>query len=302
MLVVGCGDVGQRALPLLQGRARLLVLTRSPERRAELRALGATPLLGDLDQPATLARLAGLAHRVLQLAPPASEDADPRWRERDRRTAHLLAALHRRQVPKVLVYASTSGVYGDCGGDLVEETRPPKPQSARARRRLDAEDRLRRFGRAAGARVNVLRIPGIYAPDRPQGIPGERLRQQLPVLHRDEDVFTNHIHADDLARASVAALWRGRSQRVFNINDDTQLRMGDYFDLVADTLGLPRPPRASRAELAQQLSPMRLSFMAESRRMDNRRMKHELRLVLRDPTAAEGLASRHPEKPNSLKG
>ena len=289
MLVVGCGDVGQRVLPLLQGRARLLVLTRSPERLADLRAMGATPLLGDLDQPATLARLAGLAHRVLHLAPPASEDADPRWREQDRRTANLQAALHRRQVPKVLVYASTSGVYGDCGGDLVAETRPPRPQSARAQRRLDAEGRLRWFGRAAGTRVSVLRIPGIYAPDRPQGIPSERLRQQVPVLHRDQDVFTNHIHADDLARACVAALWRGRSQRVFNINDDTQLRMGDYFDLVAEKLGLQRPPRASRAELALQLSPMRLSFMAESRRMDNRRMKRELRLVLRFPSVVQGL-------------
>jgi nucleoside-diphosphate-sugar epimerase len=109
------------------------------------------------------------------------------------------------------------------------------------------------------------------------------------VLRDEDDVYTNHIHADDLARACVAALLRGAPQRVYHASDDSELKMGEYFDLAADLAGLPRPPRIAREQAAQQLGPMLLSFMSESRRLDNRRLKHELRLRLRYPTVAEGL-------------
>jgi nucleoside-diphosphate-sugar epimerase len=190
---------------------------------------------------------------------------------------------------KRLVYASTTGVYGDCGGARFDETRTVAPASDRARRRVDAERRVRRFGRDSGVAVTVLRIPGIYASDRPGGHPRERLARGTPVLAPEDDVYTNHIHADDLARACVAALVRGLPQRVIHASDDTELRMGEYFDLAASLCGLPRPPRVSRADAAAVLSPMQLSFMAESRRLVNHRLKHELRLVLRHPTVAEGL-------------
>jgi nucleoside-diphosphate-sugar epimerase len=135
----------------------------------------------------------------------------------------------------------------------------------------------------------VLRIPGIYASDRPGGHPRERLQQALPVLRPQDDVYTNHIHADDLARACVAALHRGLPQRTLNACDDTELKMGDYFDLAAALGGLPPPPRVSREEAASAMSPMRLSFMGESRRLRNRRLKRELRVRLRYPTVREGL-------------
>lgn len=294
VLIVGCGDVGQRALSALVGRVHVLALTSTPARVADLRALGVTPLLGNLDQPQTLARLAGIAHRVLHLAPPpsppSSHSAGPQGV--DSRTASLLRVLRQRAVPSVVVYGSTSGVYGDCGGEIVSEIRAPNAHTARAERRINAEIRLRQFGRATSARVSILRIPGIYAPNRAEGMPLGRLRLGTPVLDAADDVYTNHIHADDLARACVAALWRGKPQRVVNINDDTQLKMGDYFDVAADMYGLARPPRVSRAEAAVQLSPLRLSFMSESRRMDNTRMKRELRLPLRYPTVHTGLLAK----------
>lgn len=301
VLIVGCGDVGQRVLPALAGRVRVLALTSSPARMAELRALGATPLLGNLDQPQTLARLAGMAHRVLHLAPPPPPSASDKAGSvagdgdvagspvRDLRTVALLQVLRKRAVPSVVVYGSTSGVYGDCGGEFVSEMRAVHAHTVRASKRIDAENALRQFGRATLQRVSILRIPGIYAPNRPEGMPLGRLRQLTPVLNASDDVYTNHIHADDLARACVAALWRGKPQRVINVNDDTRLLMGDYFDVAADLYGLARPPRVSRAEAAVQLSPLRLSFMSESRRMDNTRMKHELRLRLRYPTVHTGL-------------
>lgn len=291
LLIVGCGDVGLRVLKLLRGRWRVLALTSTPSRREALRQAGAVPLLGNLDDATTLGRLGGLADAVLHLAPPPSSG------EHDTRTRHLLQALARGGRVRRIVYASTSGVYGDCGGARFDETRAVQPATARARRRVDAEAQLRWMGRRSGVAVSMLRVPGIYAADRDGGHPRERLQRGTPVLRAADDVYTNHIHADDLARACVAALYRALPQRVLHVSDDTELHMGEYFDLAADLCSLPRPPRISRAEAATQLSPMQLSFMSESRRLDNRRLKRELRLRLRYPTVAEGLPIRTPITP-----
>jgi len=283
VLIVGCGDVGQRVVRLLQGRWQVLALTSSPARVPALRALGARPLVGNLDDAATLGRLAGLADAVLHLAPPPGQGAD------DPRTAALLRALARSPRVRRIVYGSTSGVYGDAGGARFDETRATAPASDRARRRVDAETRLRWHGRRFAVAVTILRIPGIYAGDRPGGHPRERLARGTPVLRAEDDVYTNHIHADDLARACIAALHRGLPQRIVHASDDTELKMGDYFDLAADLCGLPRPPRITRDEARQQLPAMQMSFLSESRRLDNRRLREELRLTLRYPTVRDGL-------------
>ena len=296
VLIVGCGDVGQRAARVLPRSTvhgvRVLALTRDAERSPRLRAQGIEPLHGDLDRSATLRRLAGIATRVLHLAPPASTDEKEEW-WLDKRTVALLRVLRLRGKPLSLVYGSTSGVYGDCQGAWVPESRPAAPASARSQRRANAERAVRFVGRAsagrAGIRTSILRIPGIYAPDREGGTPRARLLRGTPALRAEDDVFTSHIHADDLARACVLALWRGKSQRIYHACDDTELRMGDYFDLAADLYGLPRPPRISREDAVQQLPASLLSFMGESRRLLNRRLKRELRLVLRYPTVAQGL-------------
>ena len=264
LLIVGCGDVGMRLLPLVRTRFRVFAVTSQPARLAVLREAGAVPVLADLDHPASLARLAALATYVVHLAPPQSDGAT------DRRTRNLTAILPDRAS---LVYISTTGVYGDCGGARFDETRQPQPQNARARRRVDAEQVLRRWARRSHSRLGILRVPGIYAQDR---LPIERLRRGTPALAPEEDVYTNHIHADDLARIIALALFRAQSCRVYHAADDTELKMGDYFDAVADALDLPRPPRLPRAELQRQVSPMLLSFMSESRRLDNRRIKAEL--------------------------
>ena len=291
VLIVGCGDVGLRAAGQLgaphKPRVRLLALTSSPERVPLLRACGLTPLVGDLDQRSSLRRLSGLAQRVLHLAPPPGDargvvSHDPRTRE-------LLRALRLRTPPQALVYASTTGVYGDCRGQRVRESRPVQPHTARARRRVDAEQWVRLLGRS-GVRCSILRVPGIYAQDREGGTPRERLLKGTPVLQAQDDVFTNHIHANDLARACVLALWRGRAQRTVNVCDDTDMKMGDYFDLAADLMGLPRPPRIARSAAGDALPLMLLSFMSESRRLDNTRMKKELRLKLQVPHVRQGLS------------
>ena len=285
LLIIGCGDVGLRVVRALGGRLRVFALTSSPARCDILRAVGVRPVVGNLDDPATLGRLAGLADAVLYLAPPPSTGhADPRLRA-------LLATLSRRPLPVCVVYASTTGVYGDCRGEWVAETRPLNAGTDRARRRVDAESHLRAWGRVTGVRVTTLRIPGIYAADREGGRPQDRVRRGTPVLAAEDDGYTNHIHADDLARACIAALWRGRPQRVVQVCDDSDLKTGDYYDLVADLSGLARPARVSRAQAGEQFSAAQWSFLNESRRLSNERMKRELRLVLRYPTVREALAS-----------
>jgi nucleoside-diphosphate-sugar epimerase len=269
LLILGCGDVGMRLLPLLRGRFRVFAVTSQPERCAELRAAGAVPLVADLDQPASLQRLAGLAPYVVHLAPPQAEGA------LDRRTRNVSAVL---PAGARVVYISTTGVYGDCGGAMFDESRPVAPRNARAQRRVDAEQWLRRWGRRTASAVSILRVPGIYAGDR---LPVKRLQLGTPALIAQDDVYTNHIHADDLARVIARALFRGAPGRVYHAVDDSDMKMADYFDSVADAFQLPRPPRLPRAELADAVTPALLSFMSESRRLRNQRLKRELGVRLR---------------------
>jgi nucleoside-diphosphate-sugar epimerase len=278
LLIVGCGDVGLRVLRRLRGRVRVIALTSSAQRLAALRAAGAVPLVGNLDDAATLGRLAALADWVLHLAPPPAQGST------DPRTAALLHALARSSRVRRIVYASTSGVYGDAGGARFDETRAVQPATPRAQRRVDAEARVRHHGRAFGVTASVLRIPGIYAPGRDGGDPRERVMRGAPLLADADDVYTNHIHADDLARACIAALFRAAPLRVYHASDDSALKMGQHFDAVADAFGLPRAPRLSRQDLRATVSEMQWSFMSESRRLDNTRLKRELRVRLKYPT------------------
>jgi nucleoside-diphosphate-sugar epimerase len=185
------------------------------------------------------------------------------------------------------VYISTSGVYGDCAGARITETQPRRAQTPRAKRRIAAEERLRRFAIGRRVTLTILRVPGIYAPTR---LPLDRLRHGTPALRSEDDVYTNHIHADDLARAVVAALYRGRANRAYNVSDDSELRMGDWFDLVADAFHLPRPRRVAREIAEREIAPSLLSFMSESRRLSNARLKRELRVSLLHPTPDAMLA------------
>jgi len=266
LLIVGFGDVARRLLPLLPPGVALRRASRSEGY--------------DLDRPETLAGLADWADAVLHCAPP------PNTGDHDPRTAHLVTILERGILPARLVYISTSGVYGDCGGALVDETRALAPQSDRARRRAAAEALLGAWCAARGVALIVLRVPGIYAADR---LPIERLRAGTPVLRDEDDVYTNHVHADDLAAIALRALRCDAPPGAYNASDDSRLKMGQWLDLVADRFGLPRPPRVARRDAAGRIPAALLSFMSESRRLDNRKMKELLGVRLRYPTVYDGL-------------
>ena len=268
LLIAGYGDIARRAAPRLEARFAVQPLSRHHG--------------FDLDRPETLSAdaLQG-ADAVLHCAPPPATGAS------DTRTAHLLAALAKgRILPARMVYVSTSGVYGDCGGARVDESRAVRPQTDRARRRVDAERQLALWCSERGVHLLILRAPGIYAADR---LPLERLRVGTPVLRAEDDVYTNHIHADDLAAIVVRSLEEGGPAGTYNACDDSEIRMGDWLDLVADRAGLPHPPRIARAEAPGRIAPELLSFMSESRRLANRRLKEALGVRLRYPTVFEGV-------------
>jgi len=279
LLIIGCGDIGLGIVARLQARFRVLGTVTSEASADRVRAAGAVPLLLDLDTGKGKTRIGALSRRVLVLAPTSPTGTQ------DQRVRRLLATLCRpADGPSTMVYISTSGVYGDRAGAWTCETTPPAPANERACRRLDAERRVR----ASAWRGAVLRVPGIYGPGR---MPLERLRQGLPVPPPEQDIYTNHIHTKDLERACIAALFRANPARVYNIVDDTQLTLGQYLDRVADIAGLPRPPRANWEQVRSAVGAQRMSFMSESRRLRNARMKRELRLHLRYPDVAAGLVA-----------
>jgi len=266
LLIAGCGDIARRAMPVLASRFEIHVLSRSGGM--------------DLDRPESLNTLEP-ADSVLLTAPP------PPGGEADTRTANLLAALESKRIlPTRFVYISTSGVYGDCGGALVDESRAVNPQTARARRRVHAENQLASWCALHRIALVVLRAPGIYASDR---LPLERLRAGTPVLRYSDDVYSNHIHAEDLARCCLRVLDEDALAGTYNASDDSRLKIGEWFDLLADRYGLQRPPRIARSEAAARIPQELLSFMSESRRLDNGRLKRVLGLQLRYPTVHEGL-------------
>jgi len=311
ILIAGFGDIGKRVADILGNSRRYQVMALVRKNNVSLRGPApaglprVTMIRGDLRNIRalanihTLAKLPGTADTILHFAPPPGAGAS------DWHTRNLLAALEKRKfplqrtrrawmLPRRIVYISTTGVYGDCHGEVIDETRSVRPESARARRRVSAERQLFKWGRSHGVAITVLRAPGIYAADR---LPLERIKRRTPVLNAKDDVFTNHIHADDLARAVFQAMNQQRPKpfRIFNVVDDSQLRMGDYFDLVADTFGLSRPPRVSRTEAERLIAPMMLSFMSESRRIGNARLKRELKFQLKYPTLQSALADLRPE-------
>ena len=283
ILIIGPGDVALRLVPQLTNKFRVYALIRRSESAAQLRALGVTPISGDLDDRRSLKRIGGIADVVLHFAPP------PASGKTDTRTQRLIAALDScGSVPRRLVYISTSGVYGDCGGAWIDETRPVQPSTARGERRVDAENRLRDWAGVNGVRLSILRAPGIYGDGR---LPEARLRAGTPVLAAADDVYTNHIHADDLALIVRTTMFRAKPNRIYNASDNSAMKMADYFDLVADRLKLLRPPRVNRVAAQSQLPKELLSFMGESRRLCNRRLRQELGVKLRYPTVREGVAA-----------
>lgn len=288
MLIVGCGDLGGRLAARAQAHGEpVQCLVRSPARAAALSAAGHDAYSLDLDGDGLALPEAWNPRRIYYLAPPPREGRD------DPRVGRLLAALPAGRSRRI-VYISTTGVYGDCHGEWVDETRPVHPQADRARRRLAAEERLRAWRTRGGGELVVLRVAGIYGPGK---LPLERLARREPMVAASEAPWTNRIHVDDLVAVCEAAMATGRDGEVYNVSDGHPGNMRDYFDRVADLCDLPRAPLVRLAEAEGRLSVGLMSYLAESRRLDNAKMLDELGVRLRYPDLERGLAACHTKRP-----
>jgi hypothetical protein len=281
LLIAGCGDIGLRVARLASAaQVPTAALVRSADRAEQLQEQGLTAHLGDLDGTRPLRDIPFAGSTVLYLVPPpGGGHLDPRIRV-------FCGSVEPGEEPRKIVYLSTSGVYGDCAGALVTEESPTNAQTMRARRRLDAESILRAWTRHRGIALVVLRVTGIYGPGR---LPLQRLRQGHPVLREEEAPFTNRIHADDLAQVCWAAAVKGEDGDIFNVSDGQPGTMTEYFNAVADAGGLPRPPQVSIDEAKMVMTPTMLSYLEESRRMDNRRMLDKLDVQLKYTDLTAGI-------------
>lgn len=283
--ILGCGDLGRRvALHYGELGQSVRGVVRSCSSAEQLRAIGVDALVSDLDRP-PLPDLS-LGFSLFYFVPPPPSGSV------DTRIGNLINTFTEEGAPRRLVYLSTTGVYGDCDGEWVDEQRQPRPVAQRALRRWDAEQSLRQWSRKSGCQLVVLRVAGFYGPGR---LPLQRLREGLPLVCEDEAPFSNRIHIEDLVSVCVAAMTQGRSGEVYNVSDGHPTTMTDYFDRIADLAGLRRPPKISLEQAKGQLSPGMLSYLQESRRLRNQKMLDELGIELKFPDLASGLASCFPD-------
>lgn len=287
VFIIGYGYTGERVADRWMERgAKVRVLVRRPIRVAEHMHPRLELLRGDLDQPSSLPVGAMAGTRLYYFAPPpGSGRVDTRARE-------LVAAL--TDPPERIVLVSTTGVYGDCGGEWVDESRAPNAGTDRARRRLDAEQTLSAYAAARDVPLVILRVTGIYGPGR---LPEKRLREGSPMPAAADCGYTNRIHIDDLVEICVQVMARPGIAGVFNVSDGVPGTMREYFDLAADALGYERLPVLPREDMAASLGPRMMTYLAESRRIDSSKVLGTLDLALRYPGLQTGLAAIRLQKP-----
>ncbi|MBE0577763.1 MAG: SDR family oxidoreductase [Desulfuromonadales bacterium] len=281
VLIVGCGDIGVRVARLVQqAGGNVIGLARSEASAGRLLALGIDPVIANLDDAASLSALPTAGKLLFYFAPP------PGGGPFDSRMRNFCQAVDAAQVPVKVVYISTSGVYGDCRGEWVTEQTPINPQTSRAQRRADAEATLLQWAKRRAVPVTILRVTGIYGPGR---LPLARIQQEHPILREEESPPTNRIHADDLADVCIRAAEKAVDGDIFNVSDGQPGTMTQYFNTVCDLLGLPRLQQIDMQEAKQVMNPMMLSYLTETRRMDNRKMMEQLAVTLMYPDLSSGL-------------
>lgn len=287
LLIVGYGDIGHRVARLaLSAGFSVAAASRSIELKESEQESGIGLYTANLDRLGTLGELPTRQSMLLYLAPP------PPHGSTDPRIQNFCNSILKTELPTKVVYISTSGIYGDCDGDLVDEARVPRPENDRSKRRLDAETTFRTWGKQHGVPIVTLRVAGIYGPDR---LPIEQLKKGVPVLRKEQSPYSNRIHADDLAQVCLAAVQKGTDGAIYNICDGEESTMTDYFLTVAEIFELPAPPLISLAEAQTRLSPEMLSYLLESRRLDNSRMRDRLGVELIYPELESGLRAIHGE-------
>lgn len=271
--IIGCGDIGLRVSSLYRKENQLVrgfVRSRESLDKCLHKQIEAYQFDMDFQSSKTLAVE---KHDLYYFAPP------PVSGDKDRRLQKFLEQLS--TIPRKIVLISTTGVYGDCAAEWIDETQQAKPKADRAKRRFHAEQSLQVWSSDNKVAWVILRVPGIYALDR---LPLARIKKGTPMVRGEEAGWTNRIHADDLAMIAKAVMQDPNADgQIYNACDGNPSVMTHYFDQVADYANLPRPPKITMAEAEKQLSSGILSYLKESRKISNRKLLQELKITLKYP-------------------
>ena len=281
IVIAGCGYIGSRVARLWRVRgAKVTCLVRSPDTCLALTGEGFAACTVSFDD-LSVVNLPDMTGDILYyLVPP------PGGGITDTRARNFIEALKNGPAPSMIIYMSATSVYSETGGEVVTEESTTEPQSAMGKRRLDAERALQDYGRKSGVLVVILRVSGIYGPGR---LPLMQISKGHPLLREEESGPSNRIHADDLAAVCLAAADRGKDGDIYNVSDGHPSSITSYFNACADLLGYPRQPQVSMSEARQVMSPLMLSYVSESRVIDNSRMLQRLDIRLKYPTMSAGL-------------
>lgn len=286
--IAGCGDIGRRVARRWQAKGLPVTgLVNSTSSLNTLKERKVKAVQVDLDDESPVFPALAANSLIYYFVPPPSQGVV------DSRCQHFLLALSAQVVkPKRIVVISTTGIYGDCGGALINEEQPANPMVDRARRRYDMEQQLKHWCEQHAVELIILRVGGIYGPQR---LPIKRVREGIPVLDEVLAPKTNRIHEEDLADICVAAARVDFDFRIYNVSDGSNSNMTEYFYILADHFNLPRPPAVDWQEAERVMSKGMLSYLKESRRIDNARMLKELEITLSYPSLETGLSEIDPD-------
>lgn len=278
-LLIGCGYTGTRlARPLLDRGFQVIGVSRRAEHNPELRRAGIQPLAGDLSDPDFLSVLGKLSPSVVAYFVPPQKGDDP--------LPAVLAAT-RNPLLEAFLYASSSSVYGDRGGEWVDETTATSSDVTGDPDRYAAERCVAEAG-MNGMPTRICRITGIYGPDRTLK---RLLENGQYTLIEGSDPWVNRIHVDDLVAGFVAAWEKGTSGMVYNMVDEQPHRASEFANLAADLNHLPRPARISEVEAVTRYDAAELHRKLSSKRVRCLRLRDELGLSLKYPGFRTGLAA-----------
>lgn len=282
-MIIGCGDIGLRvAGKLIAQKSTVEATAHFDEGVAVLEGSGIKPIVANFDYQDDIPDLSLAGRRLFYFLAPQGGGSS------DYRMLNFCRRLAADNCPERIVYISTSGVYGDCGDQLVTEETPVNPQTTRAKRRVSAEEQLREQSDKLGFDLIILRVTGIYGPGR---LPLSQLHKGHEVLRSEDAPQTNRIHSLDLVDICLAAMEKGEGGDIFNVCDGQKSSMSEYFMEVARLYDLPQPKQLSWDEAEKSMNPLTLSFLKESRRMSNRKMLEKLEIKLNYPTLKEGLSA-----------
>ena len=200
---------------------------------------------------------------VIYMAPPST------FSDKDDRINNFIKNISNLKIKKI-IYTSTSGVYGDCEGRIVDENTGVAPITARAARRVDAENQLIYFSKKNNIKLIILRVPGIYGKGR---LPVDRVKLREPLVNNNESRITNIIHVEDLARICIASIALENNMEIINVSDGNPIKTTTYYEYVYEAINIKLPEYITFEQALQTYSEKRLSFLKESRILNVEKMK-----------------------------